>query len=233
MVKVGVILSGCGHLDGSEIHEATSVLIALSQRGASYRCMAPCKPFDVVDHRTGQATGQTRDVLTEAARIARGQIDDIAGVKGSDYDAFVLPGGFGAAKNLCGFAEQGPECTVDPQVERVLREAHGANRPIGFACIAPALGARVFGAQGPLLTIGHDKGTAAAIEKTGARHRAAGVSEIVVDEDNGFVSTPAYMENAGPGAVFEGVSKMVARVLEMAGDAGRKAGVNRAAIPAP
>lgn len=217
MAKIGVILSGCGYLDGAEIHEATSVLIALSQHGASYRCMAPRKPLQVVDHVTGQATGETRDVLTEAARIARGQIDDLAGVNGADYDALILPGGFGAAKNLCDFAEKGPDCTVDPQVDRVLRAAHAAGCPIGFACIAPALGARVFGDQNPLLTIGHDAATAAAIEKTGARHRAVDVTEIVVDEDRRFVSTPAYMEDTTPAAVFAGVSKMVAKVLEMAG----------------
>lgn len=215
-MKVGVILSGCGHLDGAEIHEATSVLIALSQRGADWRCLAPRKPLAVVDHVTGQATGETRDVFTEAARIARGKIDDLAGVKGTDYDAFILPGGFGAAKNLCGFATEGPGCWVEPQTERVLREAHAAGRPIGFACIAPALGARVFGDEHPTLTIGHDAGTAAAIEKTGARHRAVGVTEAVVDAERKFVSTPAYMEETDPAGVFEGVSRMVGEVLGMA-----------------
>lgn len=215
-MKVGVILSGCGHLDGSEIHEATSVLIALSQRGVEYRCMAPKKALAVVDHITGKPTGETRDVLAESARIARREIDNLAGVDGADYDAFILPGGFGAAKNLCDFAAKGPGCDVDPDVERVLREAHAAGRPIGFACIAPALGARVFGDEHPELTIGHDPGTAAAIEKTGARHRAVGVTEIVVDEARRFVSTPAYMEDTNPAAVFEGVTKMVAKVLDLA-----------------
>lgn len=221
MAKVGVILSGCGYLDGAEIHEATSVLIALAQHGVAYRCLAPRKELAVVDHVTGQATGETRDVFVESARIARGQIDDLAGVKGTDYDAFILPGGFGAAKNLCDFATSGPACSVDPAVERVLREAHAAGRPIGFACIAPALGARVFGDEHPLLTIGHDAGTAAAIERTGARHRAVGVTEIVVDADQRFVSTPAYMENTNPAAVFEGVSKMVGAVLGMVGGGGK------------
>jgi enhancing lycopene biosynthesis protein 2 len=214
-MTVGVILSGCGYLDGAEIHEATSVLIALSQRGVAYRCLAPSKPFKAVNHLTGEATDETRDVLTEAARIARGEISDLATVKGTDFDALILPGGFGAAKNLCDFATKGPDCDVDPQVERVLREAHEAGRPIGLACIAPALGARLFGPEGVLLTIGHDSGTAQAIEKTGATHRAVDVTEIVTDEANRIVSTPAYMENTNPAAVFEGVSKMVARVLDL------------------
>lgn len=217
MTRVGVILSGCGYLDGAEIHEATSVLIALSRAGVEYRCLAPDKTLDVFDHRTGEPTGEKRNVLAESARIARGAIDDVADAKGADFDAFILPGGFGAAKNLCTFASKGPDCEVDPEVERVLREAHEAGRPIGFACIAPALGARVFGSEKPSLTIGHDKGTAAAIEKTGARHKAVDVTEIVVDADRRFVSTPAYMEDTNPAEVFEGVSKMVAKVLEMAG----------------
>ncbi len=217
MTRVGVILSGCGYLDGAEIHEATSVLFALSRAGVEYRCLAPDKLLDVVDHRTGEPTGEKRNVLTEAARIARGEIDDLATVNGSDFDALILPGGFGAAKNLCTFASKGPDCDVDPQVERVLREAHAAGRPIGFACIAPALGARVFGTEKPTLTIGHDKGTAAAIEKTGAHHKAVDITEIIVDADHKFVSTPAYMEETNPADVFEGVSKMVAKVLEMAG----------------
>lgn len=214
-MKVGVILSGCGYLDGSEIHEATSVLIALSQRGVAYRCIAPKKAFKAVNHLTGETTNETRDVLTESARIARGAVDDIATVRGDAFDAWILPGGFGAAKNLCDFAAKGPDCDVDPEVERVLREAHAAGRPIGFACIAPALGARVFGAEKPVLTIGHDAGTAAAIENTGATHRAVGVTEIVIDDERRFVSTPAYMEDTNPGAVFEGVSKMVEAVLAM------------------
>lgn len=214
MRTVGVVLSGCGFLDGAEIQEAVSVLIALSQRGVACQCIAPRKPLRVVDHATGEPTGETRDVLTEAARIARGEIADLAEVKGGDFDALILPGGFGAAKNLCTFAEKGPDCDVDPDVERVLREAHKAGRPIGFACIAPALCARVFGTESPLVTIGHDAGTAEAIEKTGARHTAAGVTEIVVDEDLRFVTTPAYMEETNPADVFEGVSKMVERVLE-------------------
>ncbi|RMH29790.1 MAG: isoprenoid biosynthesis protein ElbB [Planctomycetota bacterium] len=217
MTRVGVILSGCGYLDGAEIHEATSVLIALARAGVDYRCLAPDITLDVVDHRTGEPTGEQRNVLAESARIARGAIDDVADVNGADFEALILPGGFGVAKNLCNFATKGPDCEVHPKVERVLRQAHQAGRPIGFACIAPALGARIFGSENPTLTIGHDNETAAAIEKTGARHKPVGVTEIVVDTDRKFVSTPAYMENTNPAEVFEGVSKMVAKVLEMAG----------------
>lgn len=218
MAKVGVILSGCGVFDGAEIHEAVCTLLSLERHGASYRCMAPSREFDVVDHATHKPTGEKRNVLTESARIARGEIDDLAKVKGTDYDAFVLPGGFGAAKNLCTFAVDGPECEVDAEVERVLTEAHAAGRPIGFMCIAPAVAARVFGDElHPRVTIGHDKGTAAGLEKLGARHAEADATEIIADEGCRIVSTPAYMEAKGPAEVFEGVDKLVARVLAMCG----------------
>ncbi len=215
MTKVGVILSGCGYLDGAEIQEAVSALIALSQAGVAYRCLAPSKPLRVVDHLTGTQSDESRDVLTESARIARGEISDLAGVKGDQFDAFVLPGGFGVAKNLCTFAAEGPDCEVDPEVSRVLREAHAAGRPIGFACIAPALCAKVFGDQKPKLTIGHDAGTAGALESLGASHTPADVPEIVTDSANRFVSTPAYMEETNPADVFAGVSEMVRAVLAM------------------
>ncbi|MEQ8770562.1 MAG: isoprenoid biosynthesis glyoxalase ElbB [Phycisphaerales bacterium] len=218
MPNVGVILSGCGVFDGSEIHEAVATLTALDQRGASITCLAPDIEFDEIDHLTQQPTGTKRSVLREAARIARGEITDLAKVNGADFDAIVLPGGFGAAKNLCSFATEGAECSVDAQTERVLREAHAAGKPIGFICIAPAVGAKVFGADlAPTLTIGHDAGTAEGLEALGAKHRAVNSTEIVVDDANRIVSTPAYMEAKGPAEVFEGVGKLVEQVLAMAG----------------
>lgn len=217
MIKVGVILSGCGVHDGSEIHEAVSILLSLAQRGAQAVCMAPNKSAPVVNHLTNKpAEGETQNVLVESARIARGDILDLANVRGADYAAFVLPGGYGAAKNLCTFASKGPDCEVDPQVERVLREAHAAERPIGFACIAPAIAARVFGKQAPRLTIGQDAGTAAALEKMGAQHVRCDVREMVADERLRIATTPAYMDAKTIADVFAGIDKMVAQVLAWA-----------------
>ncbi len=213
MPKVGVILSGCGVFDGSEIQEASAALIALAQRGIEYRCMAPDIDFKVVDHLSGQETGEVRNVLTESARIARGKIDNLRDVKGVDYDAFILPGGFGAAKNLCTFAVDGAACSVNPDVDRVLKEAHDAGKPIGFICIAPALGAKIFGAQGARVTIGHDSGTAAAVVATGATHVEADAEDIVIDDTLNIVSTPAYMEAKNPAQVFEGISKLVEDIV--------------------
>lgn len=217
MPKVGVILSGCGVFDGAEIHEAVAVLHALDRHGADIVCLAPNIDLQEIDHQTQEPTGNTRNVLRESARIARGDITDLSTVTGDQFDAIVLPGGFGAAKNLCDFAMKGPDCTADEQTARVLTEAHAAGRPLGFACISPALAARVFGESlHPTLTIGNDKGTAAGLEKLGAKHQDCAGEDIVIDEANRIVSTPAYMYDQRITSVFTGIGKMVDRVLEMA-----------------
>jgi enhancing lycopene biosynthesis protein 2 len=218
-MTVGVILGGCGRHDGSEITEAVSTLIALDQRGTAYQCLAPNIPQRVVfDHLKERAIeGESRNVLTESARIARGDVKDLASVKGSDFDALIIPGGDGTAKNLNTFALEGASCSVNPTVERFLNEAHDAGKPIGFICIAPTICASVFGKSlGPSITIGKNADVAAAIGAMGATNVPCSASEIAVDKKNRFVSTPAYMEAKGPAEVFEGVSKLVDRVLEMA-----------------
>jgi len=216
MANIGVILSGCGVMDGSEIHETVLVLLSLNQRGATYQCMAPDKPVPVVNHLTKKPEKEPRNMLAEAARIARGEIVKLSEVKGDQYDAFILPGGFGAAKNLCTFAASGAECDVDADVERVLKEAHAAKKPLGFACIAPVIAAKVFGSEKPKLTIGNDKETAAGIKAMGAEHMTCDVKDIVVDETHRIVSTPAYMEAQNLTELHVGIDKLVAQVLEWA-----------------
>ena len=153
--KIGVVLSGCGVKDGSEIHEAVSILIALDRRGAEIVCMAPNIPqAETTNHLTGKPAGERRNVLEESARIARGKIRDLSSVKAADLDGVVLPGGFGAAKNLCSFATEGPQCKVNDQVARLLNDLRAAGKPIGLACIAAVIAARLFGSSGakPRLT---------------------------------------------------------------------------------
>ncbi len=219
MKKVAVILAGCGFLDGAEIHEAVSTLLAIDRAGASYQVFAPDKPQrDVMDHTRQEPTGETRNVLVEAARIARGKALPLSELRMTEWDAVVLPGGYGAAKNLVDYAVHGAACSIDADVERVLREAHAMRKPIGAICISPVIVARALGAQHhPLLTIGKDVGTAADLEKLGARHQEAEVDGIVVDEANRIVTTPAYMEAERIGQVYAGVKKLVERVLSMAG----------------
>lgn len=216
MPNIGVILSGCGVFDGSELHEAVITLLALDQNGATYQCMAPNKSFDVVDHLTKKATGEKRNVLTEAARIARGKIVDLATVKGDQFDGFILPGGFGAAKNLCNFAFVGAAAEPDAQVKRVLTEAHAAKKPIGFICIAPAVAAAVFGRSlHPTLTIGKDADTAQALEKMGAKHTACEVDAFTVDTANRILSTPAYMDAKSIKDAHAGIARLVAELIKM------------------
>ncbi|TBR17272.1 isoprenoid biosynthesis protein ElbB, partial [bacterium] len=192
--RIGVILSGCGNRDGAEIHESVFTMLALDKAGCEMVLMAPDVPqASVVNHRTGKNESGTRNVLDEANRIGRGQVKDIKTVDADSLDAVVLPGGFGAAKNLCDFADKGPACTVNPDVEKLLKAVHAAGKPIGAICIAPALLARLFGKERPALTIGNDSGTATAIEKCGARHEVCGIGGVVVDEKGRFVTTPAYM----------------------------------------
>jgi len=215
--RVGVILSGCGVNDGSEIHEAVLALLALDRADAQAICMAPDRPqADVVDHRAGQAVEETRNVLAESARIARGEIRDIAEVTAADLDGVVLPGGFGAAKNLSTFAKDGPECEVDPEVERLLREMHGAGKPIAALCIAPAVLAAVFGRDlKPELTIGRDPGTASKLEAMGARHRAVDPTEVVVDPKNRLITTPCYMSATRIRDIATGAEAAVTELLSL------------------
>jgi enhancing lycopene biosynthesis protein 2 len=217
MARVGVVLAGCGVYDGAEIHEAALTLFFLDRAGADIVCMAPnVDQMDVVNHIKGEASGEKRNVLIESSRIARGNIKDMKDVRGGDLDALIFPGGFGAAKNLCNFAVKGPDCSVNPEVERLIKEMHGAKKPIGFICIAPAIAARVLGAYSPQLTIGNDQGTAEAIEKMGAKHIVSNVDNIVVDAKNKVVSTPAYMLGPTISKVAMGIEKLVSEVLRLA-----------------
>lgn len=219
MPRVAVCLSGCGVFDGSEIHEAVLTLLALDQAGVEIACCAPnVDQAAVVDHLTQRpGSGTARNVLVESARIARGNITDLAQVKASQIDALIFPGGYGAAKNLCDFAEKGAQCTVHPEVERLTGEMLDAGKPIGAICIAPAMLARIVGNRGmhPRLTIGNDKGTAAAIEAMGVRHVDCPCESFVVDEAHKIVSTPAYMLGKGPAMVFAGIQKLVQEVLRL------------------
>jgi enhancing lycopene biosynthesis protein 2 len=216
MVKVGVVLSGCGFLDGSEIQEAVLTLLALDRAGASAVCLAPdVEQRSVVNHRSGNPAESVRNVLEESARIARGKVQDVARAKAGDFDALVLPGGYGAAKNLCDFAAAGAQARVEPGVLKLVREMHAARKPIGAWCIAPAVLAAALKESHPQLTIGDDPGTAKALEAMGARHVVCPVTEMRVDEANRIVSTPAYMYDARIGEVASGIEKAVAELLRL------------------
>ncbi|MCL5499295.1 isoprenoid biosynthesis glyoxalase ElbB [Escherichia coli] len=216
MKKIGVVLSGSGVYDGSEIHEAVITLLAIAREGAEAVCFAPDKcQTDVINHLTGEPMSESRNVLIEAARIARGAILPIAQASINDLDALIVPGGFGAAKNLSSFASLGSECLVDPDLKRLVLEMHQAGKPLGFMCIAPAMLPKIF--DFPLrLTIGTDIDTAEVLEDMGAEHVPCPVDDIVVDEDNKVVTTPAYMLAQNIAQAATGIEKLVSRVLVLA-----------------
>jgi enhancing lycopene biosynthesis protein 2 len=217
MKKIGVVLSGCGVRDGSEIHEAVCALLAIDQAGAEAICMAPDIELSEINHCIMEPTGAKRKVLVEAARIARGNIKNITDIKATDLDALVFPGGFGAALNLCDFAQKGAAASVNPEVARLTREIHAARKPIGAICIAPALIAAILGKEAaPTLTIGTDPATAAEVEKTGAKHQDCPATGIVVDRQNRIVTTPAYMLAGRISEVYEGIGNCIRAVVEMA-----------------
>ncbi|CAM6326220.1 MULTISPECIES: isoprenoid biosynthesis glyoxalase ElbB [Citrobacter] len=213
MKKIGVVLSGCGVYDGAEIHEAVLTLLAIARSGAQAVCFAPDKPqADVVNHVTGESMAETRNVLIEAARITRGEIRPLSQAVSAELDALIVPGGFGAAKNLSTFASQGRECQVDADLAALAVAMHQSGKPLGFMCIAPAMLPKIFGF--PLrLTIGTDIDTAEVLEDMGAEHVPCPVDDIVVDEDHKIVTTPAYMLAQNIAEAASGIEKLVSRVL--------------------
>jgi len=213
MKKIGIVLSGCGVYDGSEIHEAVITLLALARRGVDVVCFAPDKSqVDVINHLTGEPMAETRNVLIEAARIVRGHIHPLNQVDATDIDALIVPGGFGAAKNLSSFAAHGADCQIDPDLKALSQALHAAGKPLGFICISPAMLPKIF--DFPLrLTIGTDIDTAEIVEDMGGEHVPCPVDDIVVDEDNKIVTTPAYMLAQNIGEAATGIEKLVDRVL--------------------
>lgn len=214
--KVAVILSGCGVYDGSEIYESVITLLRLDQRGATMQCFAPnIAQMHVINHLTGEEMNESRNVLTEAARLARGDIKDLSEARAEDFDALIMPGGFGAAKNLSDFAAKGAACTVLPDVLKLAQAFAASGKPVGMMCIAPTMAAQIFGA-GVICTLGNDDDPAAAASREmGVEHEACEVTEIVEDEKHMLVTTPAYMVAQSISEAATGINKLVDRVLEL------------------
>lgn len=212
--RFAVVLSGNGVFDGSEIHEATLTLYCIKKHGADYEIFAPDVPqHHVINHITGVEMDETRNVLVESARIARGKIQPLSSFNATDFDALVFPGGYGAAKNLSTFAFDGVQLKVNAEVEKALKDMAAAGKPIGALCIAPVLLAKVFG--NVEVTIGMDQETANAIEQLGAKHIKTGHGEVVIDRKNKLVTTPCYMLDADIGQIGDGADNVVKAMMEM------------------
>jgi enhancing lycopene biosynthesis protein 2 len=218
MKRIGVMLSGCGVYDGAEIHESVITLLSIDKAGAEVVMMAPNTPqMHTMNHLSGEVASETRNILTESARIARGNIQDVKEVTADTLDALILPGGFGAAKNLCTFATEGPDCSINEDVQRLMLEMLNAGKPVGVACIAPAVMARALKDSGTQvkLTIGNDPDTAKALEAMGAKHVDCPVDDVVVDREFKVVSTPAYMLATRISEVESGLDKLVKEVIKL------------------
>ncbi|HKL66945.1 MAG TPA: isoprenoid biosynthesis glyoxalase ElbB [Bacteroidales bacterium] len=213
-MKFAIILSGCGVYDGAEIHESTMTMLAIDKNGGEYDIFAPdVSQHHVINHLNGEEMDEKRNVLIEAARIARGDIKPLNKYNPSDYDALILPGGFGVAKNLCTYAIDGVDFKIDTVVEKALKSTHKAGKPIGALCISPVLLAGIFSEAD--LTIGKDKNTAADIEKLGSVHIEAGPGEVVIDNSNRIVTNPCYMLDSSITEIAEGAENVVKAIMEM------------------
>jgi len=216
--KVAVILSGCGVYDGAEIQESVITLLRLDQRGAQVQCFAPnIAQHHVINHLTGEEMPESRNVLIESARIARGEVKDILEADVTQFDALIVPGGFGAAKNLSNFATEGAKCSVQAQVLALAEAFAELGKPVGLICVSPALAAKIYG-PGVTCTIGNDADTAAAITRMGGTHEECEVDDIVEDKARKLVTTPAYMVAQSISEAAAGINKLVDRVLELTQD---------------
>ena len=214
MKKFAVLLSGCGVFDGAEIHEATLSLLAIVKQGGSYEIFAPdTKMHHVINHITGEEMEETRNVLVESARIARGQIRDLKQFNPASFDGLLLPGGFGAAKNLSTWAFEGAEASVLPEVAEAIEGMVALKKPLGALCISPVILAKVLGKVH--LTIGDDESTIDALESLGAKHVYTTHGEVVVDPDHLLVTTPCYMLDATIDQIADGANNLVDAMIKL------------------
>ena len=215
MKKFAIILAGNGVYDGSEIHEAVMTMLAIDKLGAEYTIFAPDKPqHHVVNHLTGDEMNESRNVLVESARIARGNIQSLTQFNADDFDALVIPGGFGAAKNLSDYAFKGAQLTIDKEVENAVSAMHKRRKPIGALCIAPVILAKIF--KNSTVTIGNDEGTAQHIEAVGAKHQTTKTGEVAIDRENLLFSTPCYMLNASINDIAVSAENLVRAICQCA-----------------
>jgi enhancing lycopene biosynthesis protein 2 len=205
--KIAVILSGCGVYDGSEIHESVFALLAIVENGGNYQCFAPdIEQHHVVDHTNGEEQKEKRNVLVESARIARGDIKVLNTYDAKDFDGLVIPGGFGAAKNLTKWAFNGPDGEINADVKNAILKTIEAKQPVVGLCMGPTVIAKALDGSGirSHLTVGTTAAQSpyeiaaisAGIEKTGAVAEMKTIDEISVDVANRIITAPCYMMEA-------------------------------------
>jgi len=211
--KFAVILAGCGNKDGAEIHESVMTLYAIAKAGSDYEVFAPdINQHHVINHYTGHPTSETRNVLAESARIARGKIRPLSEFKASDFDILMFAGGFGVAKNLCSYAFDGADCKVNPEVEKAVVEMHSAGKPIGALCISPVILAKVL--PDTTITMGQDPSAIDNVMAMGATHKPTNAGEVVIDKKNRVVTSPCYMLDSNIVDIADGAINTVNALLD-------------------
>ena len=218
MARIGVVLAGCGANDGAEIHESVITLLALDRAEAEVVIMAPdMDQFHVINHFNGNTMEPARNILVEASRIARGDIVPVGTVKGEELDGLIFPGGTGMSKNIFDYAMTGPDCTVINDVEKLVREIIESGKPLGAICIAPVMVAKVLQnmERSGKLTGGYNESITKDIQSMGIDTEEVGAKDIVVDQENKIVSTPAYVEAGSIKETAEGIEKLVKKIIEL------------------
>lgn len=215
MKKIAIILSGCGNRDGSETHETLSALLAIDKRGMQYSCFAPAGEFAVYNHMEGKASGEKRNIMTEASRLCRGDIKPLNAYRAEDFDALVLPGGMGAAQNWSDYAFEGENMQVNAEVAEAVKSTFAAGKPLAAMCIAPMILAKVLGDKHPLITFGDECPAVEHARKLGCRHQTCAAEEAVVDKANKIITTPAYMKATHIAEIFAGADKMMAELVKL------------------
>ena len=212
--KFAVILAGCGNRDGAEIHESVMTLYAIASAGCTYEIFAPdVNQYHVINHFTGQPSTETRNVLVESARIARGKIRPLSEFNAQNFDILMFAGGFGVAKNLCTYAFDGADCTVNPEVEKAVTSMFSSGKPIGALCISPVILAKIL--PGVSITMGQDQSAIQNVKAMGAVHRTTHAREIVIDRDNKVVTSPCYMLDSSIVDIAEGAINAVNALIEL------------------
>lgn len=224
--RIGVLLSGNGVYDGSEIHESVFTLLAIDENRGEAVCMAPnTEQHHVVNHITGDEMPEKRNVMVEAARIARGAISDLAEMSASNLDALVIPGGFGAAKNLTKWAFSGPDGEINADVKRIINDFVTAKKPIVALCMGPTVVAKALEDAGlkEHLTVGTTEeaspyeidAISAGMEKAGAVAEMKTIREITIDTENKIISAPCYMMEASITDVRNNIKQAIDQLFEM------------------
>lgn len=213
MKNFAIVLSGCGVYDGSEIHEAVTTMLAIKQLHANYQIFSPnINQAHVVNHLTGEVTDETRNVLVESARIARGDVKDLKEYDPSLFDGIIFPGGFGVAKNFCDYAFNKTKCTVNPEIIDAIQKTVNSGKLIGAECISPVMMAAVL--KGATVTIGNDSSTSSDIQALNGHHVNTKHNDVIYDDHYKLFTTPCYMLAKDIQQVWESSYALVSAMLE-------------------